>query len=405
MTSASSFERGWNKTNEPGLRVYVAADGTTTGYFKGRINGKVSSVRLDGFTLTEWKRECRILRGDEERAEQKAGNRRVTVAAFAETYLARQQERIGHPNTKLRRSRRSVELDQQRLRKFVVDSKLGRMKIADVRVEHLREHVAGLYKLRLPSGEPYAQNTLRDVLRLLGAIFREARKDNLITRNHMLEFPSDERPSSELKREKRYLDPGQVDALLVGLGETFQPIVTVCAWAGLRIAETLGLVWGNLDLDAGTMTITHQLDRGPEGELVDTKTKNSKATLDLLPEVVEALKAHKRTMRERGIHYVAKDALVFVTATGEPQNERNVLRAVHRVSDELGFNVEGGKKVDIHSLRHSFISNAIDVGGLTIPEVALLARQDPGTTQDTYAKVVESKRREAASKLAVALGR
>jgi integrase len=80
-----------------------------------------------------------------------------------------------------------------------------------------------------------------------------------------------------------------------------------------------------------------------------------------------------------------------------------VLRALHWAGDKLGFNADGQTKVNVHSLRHSFISNAVDLG-LTIPEAALLARQDPATTAATYARVAETKRKQAASKLAAAIG-
>lgn len=399
-TRRSTWTQGWNGDAEPCLKIYVAKNGDVTPYFKGRINGAMQSIKLDGDSLTDWRRQVRLLRGDSDAAEQAVTDKRTTVAKYIDTFIENQQQKIGHPNPKLRRSARSVELDEQRLNAFV-KPKLGRKKLGEVKVKEIRSFVSGLYQLRKADGEPYSQNTLRDVVRVTGALFREAAKDGLIPRSPVRDLPSDERPSSQRAREQRYLDVDQVDLLLAEVGDTFRPALTVCAWAGLRISECLGIVWSDLDLDAGTLTVEMQLGR--DGERVDTKTDNSRATLDLLPVVVETLKAHRREQAAKGLQFIGPDALVFQTITGQPQNARNVLRAVHRAGDKLGFNADGQAKVNVHSLRHSFVSNAVDAG-LTIPEAALLARHDPQTTAAVYARVAETKRKQAASKLAVALG-
>jgi integrase len=174
---------------------------------------------------------------------------------------------------------------------------LGRRKLGDVKVKQVREFVSGLYNLRKSDGEPYAQNTLRDVVRVLGALFREASKDGLIPRSPVRDLPSDERPSSQRAREQRYLDPAQVDQLLAEVGDVFRPILLVCGWVGVRVSEALGITWSDLDLDAGTLTIEAQLvDDGARG---DTKTENSMATLDLLLVVVTALKSTVASRRRR----------------------------------------------------------------------------------------------------------
>ena len=411
MTSASSFERGWNKTNEPGLRVYVAADGAATGYFKGRIAGKVCSIRLDGDTITDWKREVRVLRGDEEAAAERSGSRTVRLGDYATgVYQERQEKRVGHPNSNKRRSRRAVENDAQRIEKFIVAHKLGRMKLGDIRIQHVREFAEGLYGLRKEDGKPYAQGTLADILRILGSIFREARKDKLVAHNLVRELDPEERPKRVVEKAKRYLTEAQVDALLAEVGPTFKPVMVVCAWAGLRISECLGLTWGDVDFAQRKLTIAAQLDS--KVGLVDTKTDNSKATIPVLPEVIAALDEHRKTMAARGIQFIARDALVFVTdgrnGKPRPQSRRNALRALQNAADKLGLNVDADgrelKKVDIHSLRHSLITNGIE-RGMTIPQMALLARNTEKTMVAMYMRVAENRRDGLADTLGEALGR
>jgi integrase len=401
MTSRSSFEPGWNKTKTPGLQVYVAKDGVATGYYKGRVNGKVESVKLDGETITDWKESLRALRGDDEEAERLVSGRRTTVGRYAlDTFAVEQRKLVGHSNPRQRRSRRAVEDDIRRIERFIAPSKLGRMKFGDVRLKHVRSFVKGLDALRQANGKPYAQATQRDIVRILGAIFREAVKDEVITRSPVRELAPDERPSGEPQRSQRYLDVTQVSALLARISPTFQVVLTLCAWAGLRVSEALGLVWSDVDLDAGELTISAQLDGVTR---VPTKTRRSAATIQLLPIVVEALKAHRREQAAKGIHLVAGDAFVFTTATGRPQSRRNVLRALQTQADALGLNPEGMKPVGIHSLRHSFVSLAV-AEGLTVPEAALLARDSERTITTHYVRVQETQRKEAISKLQRALG-
>jgi integrase len=403
MTKASSLsahERGWFKVpNEPCLHGYRGADGQTTWYFKGRLGGQMRSQHLDAVTITEAKREVRRLRGDAGRAAERIGDRRITVAEYAERFLEAQRQRIAHPDPKRRRSARSVALDAHQIEKFIVPA-LGSRKLVDVGVPEVRRFVAALFTLRKRDGQPYSSNTLRDVVRVASALFREAAKDGLVGRNPFRELSADERPSSERTRQPRYLDPSQVDALIDASGETFAPILTLCGWCGLRVSESLAVAWRDLDLEAGTLTVERQL--GDDGSRVDLKTRQSHATVDLLPVVMTALKAHRRAQAAKGLQLIAPDALVFVTETGRPQNRRNVLRAVHRAGDRLGLNGDGRTPVTVHSLRHSFVTNAIGLG-LTIPEAAMLARHDPATTAAVYANVAETQRRQAAAKLAAAL--
>lgn len=404
MTSVSSFERGMNKVpGEPGLNVYVAADGALSAYYKGRVNGKPVSIKLDGDGMREWTRECSRLRGDTDAAEKKAGSRTVKVGDYAVgRYQEKQEARVGHMNLKLRRSRRAVANDKQRIEQFIVGTKLGRMKIGDVKVEHVRVWLEGMYALRKADGEHYAQGTIGDILRILGSVFREAKRDGHATFNPVRELESDERPDRNTpKNEKRYLTDEQIELLLDEVSETFQPVLQVCWLMALRVSETLGLVWGDINFDEGSVAIDRQLDGS---ERVATKTSSSKTTLYPQPGAMDVLREHRRTMAARGLQHVGPNALVFVTWNGLPQSRRNVLRALQNAADKLGMNTdpltgEALKKVDIHSLRHSFISNGLE-DGMTLPEMAQLARHsNPRTTATMYSKVPEAHRRSTAQRL------
>lgn len=408
--TARALQRGWNGpqvTGEKCLHIYVAADGTQTGYFKGRVKGVGKSIKLDGDTKTEWNDECSILRGDKQAAARRSGDKRTTLQDFAlgkfETKL---RSRVGHTNKSKRRSRRGVDEDMRVIRQHIVSTWLGRMAIGKIEVSHINEWIEELYTLRMPNGEKYAEGTLGGWVRILGGIFAEAKRAGLCTGNPVRELERGERPDrTNKKSSKRYLTTEQVDELLGELGEVFYPIIFLCAWTGLRISEVLGLTWNNFDLAAGTMTIELQWDGR---ERVETKTENSKATVPLMPEVLTRMREHRRTMAARGMQLVQRDKLAFVTLTGGPQHRRNVLRALQNAADRLGMNTDANgepiKKVDLHSLRHSLISNGIDAG-IPLPKMALVARNTVKTMVASYVNVAEEERKGVAVELANALGR
>ena len=95
------------------------------------------------------------------------------------------------------------------------------------------------------------------------------------------------RPGVGRLTEPRYLSADELDGLLGNMGDTFRPIAATCTFAALRVSEALGLRWRDLDLQAGTLTVSGQL--GADGERVPVKSTASAATVELLPALVREL--------------------------------------------------------------------------------------------------------------------
>ena len=81
---------------------------------------------------------------------------------------------------------------------------------------------------------------------------------------------------------------GTLWRLLKKLTPTFRPVVATCTFAALRISEALGLRWRDVDLKAGTLTVSGQL--GADGERVPVKSEASAATVPLLPALARELR-------------------------------------------------------------------------------------------------------------------
>jgi integrase len=76
------------------------------------------------------------------------------------------------------------------------------------------------------------------------------------------------------------------------MSDTFRPVAALCAYAGLRASEALGLRWHDIDFNNSTLTVTGQL--GMDGERRPAKTATSMATLPLLPALERILLEHRR---------------------------------------------------------------------------------------------------------------
>jgi integrase len=160
----------------------------------------------------------------------------------------------------------------------------------------------------------------------------------------------------------------------------------------------LGLKWSDVDFTKKTLRVCRQLD--DDGSLREwTKTPASTATLSLLPALERELRAHRARQAGKNLALVKPDALVFVTARGEPQSRRNALRALHKAGDNAGLNPKGTEPVGLHDLRHSFVALALDAG-MSLAEVAVLARHaNARVTGQLYAGLSDQAKTQLASKL------
>jgi integrase len=121
----------------------------------------------------------------------------------------------------------------------------------------------------------------------------------------------------------------------------------------------LSIVWREVDLDAETITFSHQLDS--HGARIPLKTKRFRRTIEVTPSLIAKLREHD---------------LMLITRAGTPHDHRNVggrvmARAVKRaglqaVSDEI-------PAPTFHPLRHSHSSALIAQVGIPWRSAPVLA--------------------------------
>ncbi|HZQ03705.1 MAG TPA: site-specific integrase [Gaiellaceae bacterium] len=378
----------------PGLYARTLASGATVYEVALRLGGNVRRHTLIAKTKTDAIVELRALQTDYVRGEQhRSPAAAVTVAELAADYLTHLETRVGSRDPRRRRSGRTVALYRQRLDDHIL-RELGQRPAAELSVVDVRRLIDVLGRKRL------SPSTITGTVNVLSGLLRFGVKTGALERNVVRDLDPDDRPGVTRVSEPRYLEAAELARLLAALSDTFRPLAAVCAFAGLRISEALGLRWRDIDLKARTLTVSAQL--AADGSLVPVKSTASAAAVPIVPMLFDELQAHRHRQAGRSLRRVHRDALVFVTARGKPQSRRNALRAIHAAGDATGLNDGGRERIGVHDLRHSFVAIAL-AAGFTLPEAAALARHaNPRVTATVYAGLTDTARAELGTKLAAA---
>jgi integrase len=178
---------------------------------------------------------------------------------------------------------------------------------------HIREHIVPalgtmkLSKLDTPNIQALYSAKLRDGLKpssvkyihaVLHRALSKAVDLKLIARN-----PAASADPPKVRHEEiTPLDVNQSRTFLDAVsGQKYEALYVLSLTCGLRMGESLGLKWSDIDLDAGTLRVNRQLQPIREGGgLVFSEPKNaSRRTIDLPQRALEALRSHRKTSLRR----------------------------------------------------------------------------------------------------------
>jgi integrase len=206
----------------------------------------------------------------------------------------------------------------------------------------------------------------------LRCVLAHAARHGLIQANPADALTSRERPKTG-PSQKRFLTEEEMRFLLDAADGRYRVLVAVLLFGGLRISESLGLTWDDVDLATGHLRIRHQLSR--KGQRVRLKTATARR--DVV--VMDALAALLRRHRLASAHSKGSDP-VFVTASGTAMSARNSGRALTRIAERAGL-----VGVTPHALRHTFASLLIARGRDPVFVADQMGHSSPAITLGVYA--------------------
>ena len=165
---------------------------------------------------------------------------------------------------------------------------------------------------------------------------------------------------------------------------TLLPLVELALATGMRRGELLGLQWGDVDLDAGTLRVERSLEETKAGlRLKSPKTKSGRRNIALPPEAVAMLRAHKVQQMEirlaLGMGKPDATTLVFSDVEGRLLKPHTVSRAWRRAVVALKL-----PAVTFHALRHTHVSVLIRAGVDILTISRRMGHSKASVTLDVY---------------------
>lgn len=203
-------------------------------------------------------------------------------------------------------------------------------------------------------------STVNIELRTLKAAFRMAARWNLLRKNPAVELT----PARLDDIERAYFTRSEFQRLLDAIREPWlRDVVLFAGVTGMRQGEILSLTWGQVDLDARVVRLA---------SCATFRTKTGKRRSVPLGET--AVRVLKALGPRDG------KSMVF-TLGGKPLLRRWVTTKLRRYVRELGMD----RRLNFHSLRHSFAS-WLALDGVSIYQISkLLGHSDVKITQNYYA--------------------
>lgn len=310
---------------------------------------------------------------------------RLTVAVFAHQWLD-----ATRPSIRPRTWQRYEEY----LRIHVVPG-LGKIPVARLGPADLER----LYAAKLQAG--LSPTTIAHLHTVIHTALAKALSWGLVGRN-VAELATPPRVS---RREMKTLDAAQARVFLqAAASDRFEALYVLALSTGMRQGELLGLRWQDVDLDAGTLSVTATLQRGRGGyALTEPKTPRSRRRVFLAAPAVAALRRHKvRQLEERLRLGPAwqENGLVFTSEAGRPVNATNICRReFYPLLQRCSL-----PKIRFHDLRHTAATLLLERGMHQKIVADMLGHSDTGTTLNLYSHTTPAMHQAAAAVMGEILG-
>ncbi|TWT16419.1 site-specific integrase [Streptococcus sp. sy010] len=225
-------------------------------------------------------------------------------------------------------------------------------------------------------GKHYYHGTIRIIHHRLRSCVKYALADQLISYNFTdLAIITADKKAKPL--DEKFLELDEYQRLLQHLKENITNHryiqLYLIAVTGLRVSESLGLTWADIDLENGIININKTWDIYDQSGFMPTKNPQSMRTIPIDETTSQLLHDYKSN------RWQANDLdRVFL----EP-NQVWLNRVIKKIV---------GRNVHVHSLRHTYTSYLISQGVELITISKVIGHKDLTVTLQTYAHLLEDKK-------------
>jgi integrase len=270
--------------------------------------------------------------------------------------------------------------------RLYIEPRFGRVKVREISKGMVLRWLNGLQGKR----GPLAPGTRKLILATLDTVLQHA-VDPLgaLGSNPVRQLGKKRKPRQSAPR-RRILSPEE-EARLVAYCAPFAwlaPIITVTLHQALRLGETLGLQWEDVDFTQNKLHVRRSLDRernlGPcKAQSQEDFERGRGKLIELTPLAREAL------LELRGS---TSSGFVFRNGECKPRHMHDVQRAFGKARERAALPVSDEGKVVFHSLRHTGISRLANHPSIPLVHVRDFARHaDLATTQGYVHKIDDEK--------------
>lgn len=233
--------------------------------------------------------------------------------------------------------------------------------------------------------ESYAPVTVAGRLRVLRTLAADAVADGVCERDFAARVPL---PTGEgyTEDEPNLLRGDELDTVLAAVPARWQALTTAIAFTGLRWSEASALRWEDVDREAGVLRVRRRNYRGRVGK---TKTRSSRRSVPLHPELAAVLDEHRRQM-VADQHPGLAAGWIFSTPQGELYKGWPLVRVLRRAMEAAGIK----RRLTPHGLRRTW-NDLVDRAASRRVTRALIGHATEAMT-DHYGSVDHDEKREAA---------
>ncbi len=287
----------------------------------------------------------------------------------------------------------------------IIPSDIGSMNFQDVRTADIQKFLGELLlagnKCSLQSlksfGKPLANCTVQKIRQILIAAYKQALKEGIV--NHNYAADTDPIPKS-IRSHIIFSIDHQQKFLSATKNHRFHLAYKLLFYTGCRRGEILGLSWNNINFKTNYIVINQTLVVENNMPILKnrTKTQGSMRTIPIPHELKLELRFHQRKQADEKQNcsgWNNPENLVFVNTDGSPHHPKYFSRNFKETVKRLGFPAS----LHIHSARHTFATNMLQLG-IPITDVqALGGWTTPTVLLSIYAHTVQKSHKKAILKL------